>query len=243
MNVGPLLAALLALAMPSCENDTNAHCIYDGADLSPEAIDACLKNLGDKASNECKNYLTLIDACKAELQNNGICASAMQDGEAAPCLIQRTPKDKLSKECADALPAEEELKGLAKLWVEGKREIEPEEFQQLNKEDKNTYTRWMTKRKQKSKGKKGKQRDFAVREKKKSVTKAAVLASAKSAAEEAAAAGDGREQMKSKVELAARKQMAVELKNDKTGTLKEFTKAEMKEIVKTALKFGSKEEL
>ena len=91
--VALLLSASLASALPSCESDTASHCLADGADLSPKGIDTCLRNLGDAASADCKAYLAMIDACKAELDRGGVCAEAPANNEVAPCLIDRTPRD------------------------------------------------------------------------------------------------------------------------------------------------------
>ena len=38
-----ILSLCHAAPLPSCESDTSSHCLGDGADLSPEGIEACLQ--------------------------------------------------------------------------------------------------------------------------------------------------------------------------------------------------------
>merc|ERR1711871_654338 len=67
----------------------------------------------------------------------------------------------LSEACAKALPSNE-LKGLAKFWADGKRQLNINEIADLNAEDKDTYNRWQKKKKGK-KTDKDRERDYAVK--------------------------------------------------------------------------------
>merc|ERR1719453_1092369 len=78
-----------------------------------------------------------------------------------PCLLQRTKPEALSEACQVALPTSE-LKGLAKFWKDGKRQLNINEIADLNAEDKDTYNRWQ-KRKKGKKTDKDKERDYAVK--------------------------------------------------------------------------------
>jgi hypothetical protein len=102
------LAALCALAhaLPSCEDDIGAHCIGDDMDMSSEGISACLAKLSDRSAS-CSEYLKLMDACAADIGEGGVCASAHADGEAMPCILQRTKPEALSSGCQEALPKNE----------------------------------------------------------------------------------------------------------------------------------------
>lgn len=92
---GSLLCS--AVELPSCESDTDAHCVGEGADLSSEGIAACLQKLADDVrSQRCSNYMKLMAACEPDISGRGVCASAARDGEAVPCLVQRTPADQLT---------------------------------------------------------------------------------------------------------------------------------------------------
>ena len=98
------------MQLPSCDSDTDAHCVGEGADLSSEGITACLEGLGDKRSERCSNFLALTKACAADLKGDGACASAAMDGEGVPCLIQRVKPEQLTEACQSALP-KDDLKG------------------------------------------------------------------------------------------------------------------------------------
>ena len=156
-----LLGLWGALALPSCEAETDAHCVAEGADLSPEGIQKCLASLTDKSS-DCTTYLALMEACAKDLSNGAVCGAAMADGEAMPCLLQRVKPSDLSSQCAAALPTTE-LKGLAKFWADGKRALNINEITDLSAEDKDVYDRWQ-KRKKGKKTDKDRERDYAVKQ-------------------------------------------------------------------------------
>lgn len=238
--VAVLLCAALGLAramdMPSCEGDTEAHCIGEGADLSPEGIDACLQALGaDKRSALCNTYLQLMQACEADIGRGGVCESANMDGEAVPCLLQRVKPEQLSAACQAALPAQEAASGLSKFWSEGKRELTKAEITQLDEEDDDTYTRWL-KRKKGKKSDKDKDREYAVREQKKAQATKAVIVAATEAAAAAISNGDSKEAVLKAATSAATAAAEAELKGDMTGTLKAFTSKEITSFAKTAEK-------
>jgi hypothetical protein len=153
-------ACALAAPLPSCESETDAHCVGEDADLSPQGIQACLVGLADK-SESCATYLKLMGVCTVELSDGGVCHAAKMDGEAMPCLVQRTKPEDLSEVCRDALP-KSNLKGLAKFWADGKRPLNINEIADLNADDKDTYERWQKKKKGK-KTDKAKERDYAVK--------------------------------------------------------------------------------
>lgn len=224
---GSLLCS--AVELPSCESDTDAHCVGEGADLSSEGIAACLQQLGEEGrSKRCSNYLNLMTACDPDLSGRGVCASAARDGEAMPCLVQRTPPDQLTANCAAALP-KDELKGLAKFWADGKRRLNINEILDLSADDKDTYDRWM-KRKGKKTTDKDRERAYAVKVAKKeravSVVTAAVVEGLKAMSSPSAADATAlaTEEAKKAVE------------EDMTGTLKTFGKGEIASIVKVAMK-------
>ena len=95
-----VIAALFSAvhALPSCDAETDANCVGEDADLSPEGINACLAALAEK-SDDCKTYLALMEACTADLSDGGICFAAKMDGEAIPCLVQRVQPEQLSEAC------------------------------------------------------------------------------------------------------------------------------------------------
>ena len=115
------VAATRAAELPSCSADEE-NCVQEGMDLSPEGIAACLKALPSR-SEACSAYLKLMDGCAADLEREGVCGDAAANGEAVPCLVQRTKPEDLSAACQAALPPVEEVTGLAKYWVDGKREV------------------------------------------------------------------------------------------------------------------------
>ena len=177
------------------------------------------------------------------VDRGGVCAEAPANNEVAPCLIDRTPRDKLSAECAAALPAAVALEGLAKLWEDGKREPNKEDLEALSKTDLKSYTSWVNKRKKRARNVKGQQRDFAVKERKReSARKEMTMAAKKAAADVKANGGDKAAQRKA-AGVAAEEAMSKQIKEDKTDTLREFTKADMKEIVNTAVAANYKSEL
>lgn len=116
-----LAVAPLATALPSCDAETEAHCVSEDADLSPEGITACLSALSDKSA-DCTTYLAMMAACDTDLKPDAVCGAAKMDGEAVPCLVQRVKPEQLSEACRAALP-DTSLKGLAKFWADGKRQV------------------------------------------------------------------------------------------------------------------------
>lgn len=221
-----------ALELPSCESDTDAYCVGDGADLSSEGINACLEALGEKRSERCTLYLAVTKACAADISGNGACASAAMDGEGIPCLMQRVKPEQLSEACQSALP-KDDLKGLAKFWKDGKRELSVNEIFDLNADDKDTYNRWK-KKKAKSKSPKAKERDYAIKMQKKEQT---IKQITQAVVDGLTAGGE------MSIEVATslvKKEAKTQLENDMTGTLKPFSKGEIAGLAKEALKQAQK---
>merc|ERR1719326_1004361 len=84
--------------LPNCENETNDHCLGEGADFSPEGIKKCIAAVADK-SKACVQYLDLMDKCAEDLEGSGACAADHANGDAMPCLLQRVDASKLSAAC------------------------------------------------------------------------------------------------------------------------------------------------
>ena len=229
------VAAARAAELPSCSADEE-NCVQEGMDLSPEGIAACLKALPSR-SEACSAYLKLMDGCTADLEREGVCGDAAANGEAVPCLVQRTKPEDLSAACQAALPPVEEVTGLAKYWVDGKRELEDDEASELNEDDADTYKRWLKKRKG-PKSDKQKERDYAVRKQKKEAAEKAIIAAATEAAAAALAAGD--DKVLPAATAAANKAMDTAIAEDMTGTLKPFTKTQLSTIAKDAVKAAKK---
>ena len=205
--------------LPSCDEDTEAHCLGEDADMSPQGIQSCLKELTDK-SDRCVSYLLLMDSCKSDISNGGACHSAHMDGETMPCLIQRMKPSDLSEACAAALP-KDEVKGLAKFWADGKRALNINEIADLNADDKDTYNRWQ-KRKKGKKTDKDKEREYAVKAAKRERVISLVTQAIKDAKPTSSADA---------LEIAtAEAKKAVD--EDMTGTLKPFSKGELTGIAK-----------
>ena len=227
-----LLAPSSALEMPSCEDDTAAHCLGDDADMSSEGIDACLAALTDR-SQRCTDYLKMLEACKADISGDGVCASAHGDGETMPCLLQRTKPEALSESCRATLP-KDDAKGLAKFWADGKRQLNINEIADLNADDKDTYNRWKAKKAKKGKTDKDKERDYAV----KAAKRERVIDLISSAVKEAVAAASEPD-VKMAIEVAkAEAQKALD--EDMTGTLKAFGKTELENMARDAYKAAVK---
>ncbi len=229
-----LLAAGSARAapLPSCEEDTEAHCLGEDADLSPEGISACLAGLSDdQRTDRCRSYMSLMAGCAEDVSRDGICGSAHAEGEGVPCLLQRVKPEQLSAACQAALPSED-LKGLAKYWKEGKRHLVIDEIADLNADDKDTYNRWVSKKKKKagSSSAKDKDRDYAVRKAKKQRATELIAAAAREAM-----AADAAPTVEACVGL-ARKEAEKAVSDDMTGTLKPFAKSELTDICKEAVK-------
>jgi len=222
-----LLLATRSAALPNCESETEANCLGEDADLSPEGIDACVAAVADKSA-DCSKYLELVQACKADISGDGVCAAAAGDGEAMPCILQRTKPEALSAACQAALP-KSELKGLAKFWADGKRQLNINEIADLNTDDKDTYNRWQKKKKGK-KTDKDRERDYAVKAAKRERTIELIGTAVKEAV-----SADAEPSMAKAIEVAT-KQAKVLLDEDMTGTLKPFTKTELEGIARDAYK-------
>lgn len=229
-----VLAQLALLArsapLPSCDEETEAHCVGEDADLSPEGINKCLAAL-DSKSDRCTSLLALTEACTAELSDGGVCFAAKMDGEAMPCLVQRTAPESLSEACRNALPVDD-LKGLAKMWKEGKRQLTINEIADLNADDKDTYNRWQKKKKGK-KSDSQKERDYAVKVAKKERVQSLMTTAVKEGKPSSVAEA---------IEIAS-KEMKKAVDEDMTGTFKAFTKVQLETIARDAYKATKKEEL
>ena len=73
------LTALLALrvaSLPSCDSETEANCVGEDADLSPEGISACLAALADK-SDSCVTYLKLMECAHGGARCCGCSSTAL----------------------------------------------------------------------------------------------------------------------------------------------------------------------
>jgi len=219
----------LARALPSCEAETEANCLGEDADMSPDGITSCLSGLGEKSS-DCTTYLAMMAGCAADLKPDAICGPAKMDGEAMPCLLQRTKPEDLSEACRATLPSME-LKGLAKFWADGKRQLNINEISDLNAEDKDVYNRWQ-KRKKGKKTDKDRERDYAVKAAKKERTQSLIITAIKEAKpssnKEALAIAEATEKTL--------------LAEDMTGTLKPLTKPQLDGLAKKAMQ-ALKEEL
>jgi hypothetical protein len=226
------LLAAWAFETPSCEDDISAHCLGDDADMSPEGIDACLARLGDQKSSRCVAYGALMEACAADVAREGVCGTAHGDGEGVACLLERVKPDQLTEACAAALP-KDELKGIAKFWKDGKRPLTIDEISELNKDDKDTYTRWQKKKKGK-KSEKDKDRDYAVRKAKRERVTELIGAAAREHAREHLLATKSADLIDCVRE--AKKKAEEALAEDMTGTLKPFAKSELTDICKAAIK-------
>ena len=225
------LACAHAVELPSCGPDTDAHCVGEGADLSNEGIAACLQNLGGARSESCSTYLRMVEGCAAEIGAGGACESAHAEGETAACLLQRVPRDQHSGACVATLPEEEVVTGLKKMWADGKRWLEDDEVEELDEDDRDTYKRWVKKKKGK-KSEKQKERDYAVRTQKKEMVTKQIKEAALAAAKEGLDAGNSL----SAATEAARTTAAAAVAEDKTDTLKPFTKGAIKKFAEDAVK-------
>jgi len=224
-----------AQSLPSCEADMNAHCMdsEDYEDLMPAGIDRCIKALPSR-STECDAYLKVIAACGAELAPGAVCGTAMDDGDAMPCLILRNKPSDLSTDCVAALPVKEEATGLAKFWAEGKRFLEEEESSTLNAEDLDDYQDW-EKRKLKKTGK-SRERDLAVKLAKAKKVQGLVTESATAAALEMYPSFTSYKEGVDAITEVVKAEYTKALKEDKTKTLVALPKDEMTKIAKAALK-------
>mmetsp|Transcript_47871 Transcript_47871/g.150397 ORF Transcript_47871/g.150397 Transcript_47871/m.150397 type:complete len:247 (+) Transcript_47871:38-778(+) len=232
-----ILSLCHAAPLPSCESDTSSHCLGDGADLSPEGIEACLQALGEAGrSAGCNAYLSMLAGCGAEIGSGGVCAESHMNGETAACLVQRTPEEQLSEGCRAALPEKEEAKGLYGIyWKDGKRELDEDEVGELLGEELDTYLRWI-KRKKGKKTDRGKERDYAVRTAKKAAASKQIVAKAEEAARAAKQAGEGAKAQQEAAMKAAEAAAADAVATDMTKTLKPFTRSNIKAFAAQAVK-------
>jgi len=229
-----LLSTLTAvLALPNCDSDTEAHCLGEEMDLSPEGISSCLETLGAKRSVDCSAYLQIMSGCKEDLGSGGICQAAYRDGEAIPCLLQRVKPEQLSTACVAALPKQEEKTGLAdKYWADGKRELSKAELDALNEDDRDTYNRWIKRRKG-PKTDRDKDKHYAVKKQKLASAMKSVTAQATAAAKAELLQGNKIE-AKSAAMKTVKSAMEQAIAEDMTGTLGKFTKSEMTKLANDA---------
>jgi len=216
----------VAIELPSCDADVDAHCVGEDADLSAEGIQKCLESL-ETRSDRCSAYLALMAGCAADIGEGGPCQAAHGDGEAVPCLVQRVAPDQLTPECVAVLP-KNEVKGLDKFWAKGKRKLLIDELVELSDDEKDTYHRWL-KRKGARKTDKDKERDYAVKTAKKEKTIHLVTA------EVATALGEIDEMSMEKATELVTGALKAAIDEDMTGTLKPFAKSEIAGIAKAAL--------
>ena len=206
-----LLAGAFAVPLPTCDDEVGANCVGEDADLSPEGINTCLEGLSEK-SELCTTYLLMMKACKTDMADGGVCGEAAMNGEAMPCLVQRTKPEDLSEACRATIKVEE-LKGLAKYWADGKRALNIDEISELNVDDKDTYTRWQKKKKGK-KTDKDKERDYAVKAAKRERVEGLIAAAVK----------EGKPSTVAEATKIAEGEAQKAIDEDMTGTLKSFTK-------------------
>ena len=112
-----------------------------------------------------------------------------------------------------------------KFWKDGKRTLNIDEIADLNADDKDTYNRWMKKKKGKRTDSQ-KERDYAVKVAKKERVVSLITAAVKEA--KPASVADA-------IEIAG-KEAKKAMDEDMTGTLKAFTKAQLETIARDAYK-------
>jgi hypothetical protein len=230
-----------AAPLPSCEDEIGAHCVGEDADLSPEGIARCLKDLDvSKRSQRCDDYAKLMEGCVDDLE--GVCKREHADGEGVPCLILRTSPEKLTESCRDALPSKEDEPVTLRnsLWKDGKRVItDPEEkklLRSLSKDDQSVYKRWLARKNKRSK--KNSDKSYAIRKQKKHNTTMVIV---HAAAQVARTTLDGDGSKKAALKAAAK----VIRKECKKATKKDhemkFSKDDMKQMTKDAVSAAEKE--
>ena len=227
-----LLLSCLTAPLPSCEEDTNAHCVAEGADLSPEGIAACLHSL-HSPSSRCTSYLALMEGCAADISSGGACNGAHRDGEAVPCLMQRVALDQLTEACRAALP-KDEAKGLAKFWADGKRHLLIDEIMDLSADEKDTYERWK-KKKGAKKTEKDKEREYAVKKAKQEKTTQLVTEEVAVEVRKLVADGASGAELQAEAVQLARGAWARAVAEDMTGTLKPAAQSTLNAIAKAAM--------
>ena len=227
-----LLTTPILASLPSCEEDTNTHCVAEGSDLSPEGITACLHGLPSRSSS-CTTYLALMASCTDDISSGGACNLAHREGEAVPCLMQRVAPDQLTEACRAALP-KEKAAGLAKFWAAGKRLLLIDEIMDLSADEKDTYERWK-KKKGAKKTEKDKEREYAVKKAKQEKT--THLVTEKVAAEVGKLVADGvtGTELQAEAVKSARAAWASAVAEDLTGTLKPAAQSTLNAIAKAAI--------
>lgn len=151
--------------LPSCLAETEAYCLNDGADLSGEGIDKCLRSDQSRLSLLCQSFLAVTDACKNELSAAGACGKDALEGDGIVCLLSRVDKSLLSEECKDSFPEQKEATGLREtFWKNGKKELAEEQIESLTAEEKDIYTRWVERKGRTSP--RDKDREYALKHKK-----------------------------------------------------------------------------
>ena len=146
----------------------------EGADLSPEGIDGCLREDPSRLSALCQSFLDISDACKGELSEGGVCGADAKQGDGIVCLLSRADKSKISEDCKGKFPEEKAATGLRDtLWKNGKRVLEDEEVESLSEEDRDVYERWVERKNKKNP--RAKDREYALRMKKISKAKEIML--------------------------------------------------------------------
>uniref|UniRef100_K1PME7 Uncharacterized protein n=1 Tax=Magallana gigas TaxID=29159 RepID=K1PME7_MAGGI len=128
-----------------------------------------------------------------------------------------------------------QAKGLFGLyWKDGKRELSEDEVGELIGDELDTYLRWVKKKKG-AKSQRGKERDYAVRTAKKASASKAIVSAAAAAARAAKAAGESVKGQQAAAQVAAETAADNAVKNDMTGTLKPFTRGNIKGFVADAM--------
>lgn len=159
--------------LPNCDKETNDHCLGEGADFSPEGIKACVTAV-KKKSTDCEQYLTLMEECADDLKGNGACAADHANSDGIVCLMQRVDRTKLTDRCQKAVPEEKKARGLrGKYWTNGKRKLTKKELRTLKGEDLKVYNNWL--KRQKKKGRKAKDKEYAILMQKRAKTRKLVI--------------------------------------------------------------------
>merc|ERR1719456_522377 len=93
-----VVLAVMASAQIPCDDAYGQHC--------PEAagweVGECLKKVEADLPQDCKNYITMTETCKADIETH--CTGKEYTGDALVCLSDWTKPEQLSAECLAALP-------------------------------------------------------------------------------------------------------------------------------------------
>lgn len=238
------LVSVAAAGLPSCEEDTVNNCLGDDNDMSPEGISKCLAALGDALTDDCKAFQAVMAACHDELMvAGGICTAEQTNGEGMPCLMQRTPLDKLDGNCKDAVAARKgseapdtSLRGT--FWSDGKRKLDDDEIEQLSEEDQELYNRWW-KRKQKRSGANSDVK-YAIKKQKMAKEKKIITHKAAVKVQEMLESMDASASPKEKSKAGKKAALRVVKKMAKKSELS-WSKDELKEMAKGAVKAAKKQ--